>query len=298
MNDLKSRARGVLRLSRWRDHMLFTVPATLLGANMAVAHHAGSIALDGRLLAVLAANLLAVTFAFMVNDIEDAPDDARDPARAARNAVATGELSRRAGGWVCAGVSALALLLYAAINRPTAIIGASILLLGWLYSWRPVRLKGLPVIDVISHLLMLSALLVLAGYLAYHRAPGIVGWVMVSAGLLSGYGQLYNQLRDYDADRAAGLHNTASLLGPRGTQQAMYLFLLGTVVTLGITIVLGLWPLWLALIPLIAAPLLVVFQPGTDMRGSQAVDASGRLQLGAMIVANITVLAWLATLAA
>jgi hypothetical protein len=36
---LQTRAAGLLRLSRWKEHILFTVPATLLGVNMAADYH-------------------------------------------------------------------------------------------------------------------------------------------------------------------------------------------------------------------------------------------------------------------
>jgi len=126
------RARALLRLTRWPEHVPFTLAATLLGANMA-AHHAGA-ALDSRVLTVLAANALAVTFAFMVNDLADAPDDARDPARAARNAIASGMLAARTG-WAASGmVAGLALALYATLPAPAALTGGATLLLGLLYS--------------------------------------------------------------------------------------------------------------------------------------------------------------------
>ena len=50
-------------------------------------------------------------------------------------------------------------------------------MLGFLYSWRAVRLKALPVIDVITHALMLSSLLFLAGYLLVDAVagPGVAG---------------------------------------------------------------------------------------------------------------------------
>src|SRR5690606_41448835 len=51
--------------------------------------------LDLRLVAVTAANILAVAYAFMINDIEDAPDDALDPARAAKNPITSGRLGIR-----------------------------------------------------------------------------------------------------------------------------------------------------------------------------------------------------------
>ncbi|MEB2287161.1 MAG: UbiA family prenyltransferase [Anaerolineae bacterium] len=282
---------ALLRLTRWPEHVPFTLAATLLGANMA-AHHAGA-ALDGRVLTALAANALAVTFAFMVNDLADAPDDARDPARAARNAVASGALAARTG-WAASGIVAgLALALYAALPAPAALTGGATLLLGLLYSWRPVRLKARPLLDVIAHLLMLSALLVLAGYLAFDAAPGRAWWVVAAAGLISAYGQLYNQVRDDAQDRAAGLRNTTALLGAARARMVMHACLGAAGLLLALTVLLGLWPLWLgAVLAALAVPVLL-WRRGTDMRGTAAIDASGRLQLGAMLAACAAMIAWL-----
>jgi len=282
---------ALLRLTRWPEHVPFTLAATLLGANMA-ARHAGA-TLDGRVLTVLAANALAVTFAFMVNDLADAPDDARDPARAARNAVASGMLAARTGWGASAIVAGLALALYAALPAPAALTGSMTLLLGLLYSWRPVRLKAWPLADVIAHLLMLSALLVLAGYLAFDAAPGRVWWVVAAAGLISAYGQLYNQVRDDAQDRAAGLRNTTAFLGTARARMAMHVCLGAAGLLLALTVLLGLWPLWLgAVLAALAVPALL-WRRSTDMRGTAAIDATGRLQLGAMLAACAAMIVWL-----
>ncbi len=281
----------LLRLTRWQEHVLFTVPATLLGVVLAAANEDVP-ALSRRVLAVLAANLLAVTVAFMLNDIEDADDDARDALRGSRNAVTCGEIAPRDGLLAAGAIALLALLLYAAAGRAALGVGALTLVLSGLYSWRGVRLKALPIVDVLAHLLMLSALLFLAGYLTHGSHPARVWTVAAGVGLISAYGQLYNQLRDYDQDSAAGLHNTAHLLGPRRARIAMGLCLAGAAVCLGLSVASGLWPVWLAVIPLGGLPLLWWRRSSKDMRGTAAIDASGRLQLGAMLIANVVVLAW------
>jgi len=283
---------GMLRLSRWKEHTLFTVPLTLVGALMAVENRTG-IALDWRIAVVTVANVLAMTVAFMVNDVEDAPDDARDPDRATRNPVATGEIRPREGWLVALVLSAIALALYAWTSAGAFWIGALTLALSILYSWRAVRLKARPVVDILSHILMLSALLFLVGYFAYDSAPGAIWLVALGAALASAYGQLYNQVRDYDVDRAAGLRNTASLVGEAGTRRLMYASMALAALCLLVTIALGLWPLWLLIVPVVLAPLLFIFRPSTDARGTTAIDASGRVQMGFLIVANAVVLVWL-----
>ncbi len=300
MNVQRARARtpqtwiaGLVRLSRWKEHTLFTVPLTLAGGLMA-AHNRAGVTLDWHLLTVTAANILAMTVAFMVNDVEDAPDDARDPARAARNPVATGEVRPREGWAVALAFGGVALALYAWVGAGTFWIGALTLALSVLYSWRAVRLKARPVVDILSHVLMLSALLFLAGYFAYDDSPGAIWLVALGAALASAYGQLYNQARDFEVDRAAGLRNTAWLAGEAHTRRLMYLSLALAAACLVATVALGLWPLWLLIVPVLLAPLFLVVRPGTDARGTTAIDASGRVQMAFLIVANAAVLVWLA----
>ncbi|MBN2305322.1 MAG: UbiA prenyltransferase family protein [Anaerolineae bacterium] len=280
--------RGILRLTRWQEHVLFSGLLTIMGLNIAGA------ALQWTMITVLAANLLAVTFAFMVNDIEDALDDAHDPARAARNPVTSGEISRRAGWIASIVIGCVALALYALVNPQTFGSGTAAVLLGWLYSWRGVRLKALPVIDVISHALMLSSLLFLAGYFSVRPdAPGRAWLVALGVGLVSAYGQLYNQFRDYDADRAAGLCNTASVLGMQRTRVLMYGMLGLAAVCLVGTVLWGVWPVWFILAGIVAVPGVLLLLPRTDMRGTEAVDLSGRVQWGFMILANLLAVCWL-----
>ncbi|HLA44719.1 MAG TPA: UbiA family prenyltransferase, partial [Aggregatilineales bacterium] len=195
---------AILKLSRWQESIPFVIPLTLLGGLMA--YRFADVRLDERLLYVLLANILAVIYAFMINDIEDAEDDQKgDPERAKRNVIASGELSKGDGWMASVGAALLALILYTLSGAYALYAGFIILDLGHLYSWKPIRLKALPVLDIVSHVLMLSALLLLAAYFVYDTAPGEVWLLVVSMTLISAYGQLYNQLRDFEADRAAGL---------------------------------------------------------------------------------------------
>lgn len=284
--------RGLIRLTRWKEYVPFVIPLTILGALLAA--RPNDMLLDWRLLAIILANLLAVAYAFMINDIEDAPDDARDPARAARNPITSGEIGVRIGYAACRVVAAITLILYALGGVWVLGIGIATLLLSHLYSWRPVRLKAWPITDIVSHSLMLSGLLLLAGYFAYDTQPGIVWLVAASVTLVSVYGQLYNQLRDFEMDKAAGLFNTAIILGENNTRRAMYLTIGLAGICLLAAIVQGVFPLWLGLVLLVAIPVSMFFRPKTDMRGGQAVEISGGLQVQGLVIANLTIAAWLA----
>jgi 4-hydroxybenzoate polyprenyltransferase len=267
------------------------VPLTLIGALLAAKPH--NTPLDFRLVTVILANILAVAYAFMINDIEDAPDDARDPDRAARNPITTGEIGARMGYAACRVVAAITLIAFAFGGLTVFLIGAATLLLSHLYSWRPVRLKAWPVTDVVSHSLMLSGLLLLAGYFLYDDQPGIVWLVAIGVTLVSVYGQLYNQLRDFEMDKAAGLHNTAILLGEANARRAMYLAVgLGGLCLLA-AIIQQLFPLWLGLALLGSIAISMWVRPRADMRGTQTIEITGAAQIPALLAVNMTVVIWL-----
>lgn len=287
----RDQIRALIQLTRWKEYVPFVVPLTIIGALLAARPH--GVLLDWRLIAVTFANVLAVAYAFMINDIEDAPDDARDPARAARNPISSGRIPPSIGYRATRVVAAATLILYACGGVSVLLIGIGTLLLSHLYSWRPVRLKAWPVTDVLSHSLMLSGLLLLAGYFIYHDNPGIVWFVAAAATLVSVYGQLYNQLRDFDMDKAAGLYNTAIILGEVYTRRAMYLTIAMAVTCLLAAIIQGAFPLWLGLVVLVSIPVSMLFRPRTDMRGTVTAEASGMMQVQALISLNLIIAVWL-----
>ncbi len=288
---LREQLNGLIRLTRWKEYIPFVIPLTIIGALLAAKPH--DVSMDWRLIAVTLGNILAVAYAFMINDIEDAPDDARDPARAAKNPITSGQIGVRIGYAACRIVAAATLILYALGGVEVFFIGGLTLLLSHLYSWRPVRLKAWPVTDVVSHSLMLSGLLLLAGYFTYHNDPGIVWFVALGATLVSVYGQLYNQLRDYDMDKAAGLHNTAIILGENNTRRMMYLSIALAAICFLTAIVQGVFPFWLALVIPVGIGVSMLYRPTTDMRGTVAVDASGLMQMQFLIITNLIVGVWL-----
>lgn len=289
--SVSEQLRGLVRLTRWKEYVPFVIPLTLAGALLATSTR--GLTLDWRLIAVTLANIFVVAYAFMINDIEDAPDDARDPDRGARNPIAMGEIGLRFGYNATRVVAAVTLMLYAFGGLWAFVIGVGTLLLSHLYSWRPVRLKAWPVTDIVSHSLMLSGLLLLAGYFIYDSAPGIVWLVAASVTLVSVYGQLYNQLRDFETDKAAGLRNSAIILGQENTRRMMYLAVALAAGFMIAAILQGAFPLWLGAVFVIAIPISRLYRPQTDMRGTLAVDASGLVQIQVLIAFNLTIAIWL-----
>lgn len=212
---------AIVRLARCREYLCSVVVTTLLGAS------AGQGSLGWLLIVVLVANWLAVAFAFMINDVEDAPDDALNPAKADRNPVSAGDLSVHSGRAASFAVAILSAALYMLLGLWPSVMGMASLVIGFLYSWRRVRLKTIPIADLISHGMMLAGLQFLAAYFTF--APRLAGgWASPFAFVvvISMYGQLFNELRDLDGDRMAGLTHTASLCGPRAAHCLMASFLL------------------------------------------------------------------------
>ena len=282
---------GLLQLTRWKEYIGFTVPLTVLGALMAVQQEGAG--LDWRLVAVTLATFLVVAYAFIINDIEDAPDDALEESRRQRNPVSAGRVSLRVGYIALAVVALVTLGLYALGGSYAFLIGVVTLIISHLYSWRRVRLKAWPITDIVSHSLMLSGLLFLAGYFTYGVTPGVIWFIFLGVTLFSSYGQLYNQLRDFAVDKEAGLHNTAILLGERNAKGLMYAMAILAAACFVIGIIGGAFPAWLLSVVIIAVPVSFLFRPRKDFRGTEFVDASGAIQQQALFVFNAVALVWL-----
>jgi len=102
------------------------------------------------------------------------------------------------------------------------VAGAGALLLGFLYSWKRVRLKALAGLDLLSHSLMLAGLQFLAALWTYSPAP-LARWLpaFLCVVAISAHGVLFNQLRDLPWDAEAGLRHTAARLGRAKTSRLM-----------------------------------------------------------------------------
>lgn len=285
--------RAILKLTRWQEFLAFTSILTWLGGLLA--YEVRGSTLDWRLFVVFIANMSAMAYAFMINDIEDAVDDTHDPDRARRNPISSGELSKKVGWAASIAMLVLSAGCYALAGWRPFIVGAIILVLSHLYSWHVVRLKALPLVDILSHAMFLSTLLFLAAYFIYSTYIGYLWTMVLGTFLISAYGQLYNQVRDYEADRAAGLHNTASILGKRITQVIAPGSVVGAILCFLAAIFMGAFPIWL--LPVLIVSFVVVHlalrNVKTDMRGSETDDNIALVQREFLTTINTLMLVWL-----
>lgn len=241
---------ALIKLTRYKEYTFFVTVTTLLGVAAAEGH------LGWQFAGVLVANWLAVMFAFMINDVEDADDDALNPKKINRNPVSAGEISPRAA-WIASFVVALAAgVLYYILGYWPFILGTISLFLGFVYSWRKIRLKNMAFLDLASHCMMLAGLQFLPGYMVFDNRPAHFYWLfpftfVVSVSL---YGELFNELRDLEGDLKAGLRHTAAVLGPRlGYWLMMLVLAIGGYCGFVSIFLLGIIPLWAVILMVVAA---------------------------------------------
>ena len=140
------------------------------------------------------------------------------------------------------------------------VMGLSCMGIAYLYSWRRIRLKSKPVVDLISHGLMLAGLQYLSAYFSFEPSP-FSRWVypFVFVVGISLYGELINELRDLKGDREAGITHTANLIG----QQAAFWLMTG-LLSIGIgsgmvtIFIVHLIPVWTLLVWAALASILVI----------------------------------------
>lgn len=287
----RQQLRGLIRLTRWRHHVPFVVPLTITGAMLALDRQ--GIDPDWRLLAVMLANLLAMASAFIINDIADADDDARDPAKAAKNVISSGALDKGfalRSFWFIAAASAA---LYAMGSLWSFVLGVTMIATGYAYSVAPLRLKARPIVDVISHAFGAGSLPLITGYFLYDNNPGPAWLVIIGMTLISAYGQFYNQIDDFNVDREAGLNNTSQLLGKAPATVLMYAVEVIAIGSFAAALVAGVFPEWLWTVVAVTALACALFVWKHDMRGREG-SGFDAVQVPALLTLNVAALLWLA----
>ena len=287
---MSDKVRGVIKLTRFNEYVWFVIVTTLIGA--ATAQGTFGWALIG----ALVANQLSVAFAFMINDVEDADDDALNPAKIKRNPVSAGLLTKREANIASYATALIAAIIFALLSPAAFIVGVISLIVGWIYSWGPVRLKSKPIVDLLSHVMMLAGFQFLTGHFAFASqlgGPWFFPFLFLVS--LSGYGELYNELRDYEGDVRAGLKHTAAVIGHGAATYLMNGLLIAGVIGAVYTIfVMQLVPWWVIAViagvfaVLFLRPMLAARRAGTH--GS--VEAQAPFQVPIQIAAAVALSAW------
>lgn len=283
------KVRGIIDLTRYKEYVIFVIVTTFLGAQVSGAP------LDGRLLLALVANWLAVGFSFMINDVEDADDDALNPAKAQRNPVSAGRLDRRTAYVASFAAAILAGAAFYPLGPVPFWLGVVCLVIGFLYSWRPVRLKRIPIVDLISHSLLLAGLQYLCAYFTFASSAAGAQWIapFVFVMSISMYGELFNEVRDLEGDLRAGVTHTAAVVGEKQAHVLMVTLLAVGGISFAYSIVAGLVPWWVLVVLFVLAAIILA-RPILKMRRGSAVDLVGPLHVPAQIVGALTMIVWVA----
>ncbi len=222
----RNTAIGFIKLTRYQEFLLFVCANTFLGFIFSYS----PLTTDSfiKLVIVLLANGLGVGFSFMINDVEDAADDALNPDKVNRNPISAGIISHKVGMVSSLVVAVVAILAFLPLGILPFLLGTFTVILGFLYSWKGLRLKSIPVVDLFSHAFMLAGLQYLCSYYTFADYTGVTRPLLLPLLLVSSismYGELYNEVRDFTYDKLAGLQHTASLIGKRNAHILMYLLL-------------------------------------------------------------------------
>ncbi len=271
---LNKKLKGLIKLTRFDEYVYFVVITTLLGAASA-----GGV-FDWRFFVIIPANWLAVGFAFMINDVEDAPDDALAQEKSRRNPISAGLIRPQTARIASFSVGGLSAVLFGLLGFWPLLFGLLSLILGYLYSYRGIRLKTIAFFDVLSHCLMLAGLQFLTGYFTYTDQFGPNWfWPFTFVIAISIYGELYNELRDLKGDREANLRHTAIVLGERPAQILMLLVLgLGIFAGAVSLILIELIPLWVFLLMAAFSILLVMPKVIKIRKDDSSMAIQGSLQ--------------------
>jgi len=243
---LKKTFLGLIKLAHFENFFYFVMIATLLGITSAK----GSF--DWQFFVLLPANWLAVGFAYMVNDIENAPNDALAASRNYRNPISTGWLSPTTARFSTFLVAITAIVLFSLLGKWPLVFGSINLLLGFLYSYRGTRLKNILFFDIITHCLIFSGLQFLVGYFTFSpRLQPNWFWPFSFVLALSIFSVLRKQTQICEKDDTQQ-SNTALILGKRVTHILMVIVLIICIFTATVSLILvDIIPLWVFILGII-----------------------------------------------
>jgi len=225
LQKVKIKIKAIYALTRFNEYWDFNLTLCLLA--LAVTGKAW----DTLFLLIVSANLLGLAFAFMINDIEDSEEDATDLKKFLRNPIANKTISKKEGYLFTNIVLIAAIFLNVYISFKSGsmlplIFGILILFIDFIYSYRMIRLKKYPLLDLLTHSYMLAGGQFLVTYFAYQRVISpiaLAGLLIVVS--ISMYGELENELKDYAIDLRTGIKTSAVSFGKNLSKTLQLLFM-------------------------------------------------------------------------
>ncbi len=167
-----------------------------------------------------------------INDVEDSDDDYHVLEKRKRNPISNKDLTKKQGYLICISLSLTGLFLLLTVSFIVFSLGLTLGLLGFFYSWKPVRLKSIPVADLISHAIGLGVLQFSITYLAFRSfdlffIPFLI--IIVPLSLIT---EIFHELGDFRVDKKTKIKNTIQMLGIFNTKKLT--IILGIISTVGV----------------------------------------------------------------
>lgn len=258
---MKKPIQGLVKLAHFEDYFYYVSIATLLGISAANGYF------DWRFLILFPANWLSVGFAYMINDIENAPNDALTAPVIRTNPVSLGWLSPRTARYAAFLVVIVVIVLGALLGMWPLIFLFSSLVLGFLYSYRGTLLKEIHLFDIIVHSLAFAGLQFLSGYFSYSQnfKPN---WFWPFAFILSiSVLSVLNQ-QSANNDTAQSKHqNTSKFLGRRTSQVLKVIILVFCAFSAVVSLIISdIMPFWAFILGIILTCVLVFYHLSRDRK--------------------------------
>ena len=139
--------------------------------------------------------LCITSFTFAINNYFDSDSDRENPRRMNINAIASGEISKQTGILSITIMVVIPLVISFLYKFEVFLFTGFLLFFGWSYSTPPLRLKGIPVMDVIWHFFGFFFGIIWSSIIA--GSLDLINWLVAfSLGIFSAVGQVCNHIID------------------------------------------------------------------------------------------------------
>ncbi len=184
---------------------------------------------------VFFANLCLTAFGYMYNDLEDADDDYHDVEKRKRNPISSGEISQRQSYLFNLFLLSAGLYLFKLISLNVFFLGIIFAFVGFVYSWKTLRLKSRPILDLVSHVIFLGGLQFLTTYAAFRPLDLFVVPFLLIVVPISMMNEVLHELQDYEVDKDTKITNTVQRFERSDLKK--FLFALLALVVIGFSVI-------------------------------------------------------------